>query len=89
MGVSISIRPGSVMRSKGEPVTITPGMRSRAASILTTMFGQSPFEIHKEDLPSLESMALGASLYVVDENMWQQIIDMVNEHDVVTMALEY
>lgn len=90
MGVSIQMRPGTIMRSKGEPISITPGLRSRAAEILRSNFGSSPMEIDQDSASLLETLAAGASVYVGnDRNMWQQILTAVEEHNCVVVSLEY
>jgi hypothetical protein len=90
MGVSISMRPGSIMRSKGDPIDITPGWRSQAAAILESAFGRSPMELGRDELPLLKSMAIGASVYASDDdNMWCKLMAAVEEHTIITVALEY
>ena len=90
MGVSIMMRAGTVMRSKGEPKDITPGRRSHAASILRSMFGEAPFEIDEDSLHDLRRMSQAASVYTQDsDNMWLTIKEAVEEHHCVTIAMEY
>ena len=90
MGVSITMRPGTVMRSKGGPVDITPGLRSRAATILRTYWGDSPMEINRDDLDTLAKLANGASVYASeDDNIWLKIMSAVNEHDACVIQMEY
>jgi hypothetical protein len=88
MGVSISMRGGTVMRSKSEPVDITPGLRSRAASVLEAYFGSSPMEIDQDHLRTLETLADGAAVYETN-NIWRTIIAGVRDYECVTIALEW
>jgi hypothetical protein len=89
MGVSIKMRPGTIMRSKGEPISITPGLRSRAAELLRVNFGSSPMEIDQDSEPLLETLSAGASIYTGEDNMWQKILTAVQEHNCVVVSLEY
>ena len=90
MGVSIRMRPGTVMRSKGDEVTITPGARSKAAQILRERFGSSPMEIDGDYQEALELLAEGASVYCGAElNMWQQMLNAVRDHGCIVVSLEY
>jgi hypothetical protein len=74
MGVSISMRPGTIMRSRGEPMDITPGSRSKGAGLLERFWGPSPCEIDRGALPLLESLDAGASLYLLGEDsFWRKI----------------
>lgn len=90
MGVSISMRPGSIMRSLGKERSITPGWRSQAAKVLREYFGDFPMEIHAEDLETLRRMESAASVYTRDEeNIWKIIADEIKDHSVVTLNAEY
>lgn len=91
MGVSIQMRPGSIARSMGDLVNITPGWRSQAASVMRDMFSDFPLELHAtSDLQTLQHMAKGASVYTSDkENMWRILADAVIEYGVVTVVAEY
>jgi hypothetical protein len=91
VGVSILMTPGPVGRNHGKQLNITPGFRSAAATALRTYFGEAPFTIVEADLSTLEMLACGASVYVMEakENMWAQIADAVREHSAVTIVMEY
>ena len=90
MGVSISMRPGSIARSKGDLVSITPGWRSQAAKVMREHFGEFPLELHTDDISTLRKMEAGASLYTHDpENFWKTLADAVCDNDVVTVVAEY
>ncbi len=90
MGVSILMRPGTIMRSKGTPKVITPGSRSRAAAVLQEVFGQCPLELDDDCLAALTQMAAAASVYTQDQdNMWLAIQQAVTDHHCVTITLEY
>lgn len=90
MGVSVFMRPGSIMRSMGEPVNITPGMRSQFVSVLEEQFGHCPMELHQDDGYRLGIMAAAASVYASsDKNAWQMLSDALAEHGVVTVTAEY
>lgn len=90
MGVSISMRPGSVMRSMGGIQDITPGWRSQAAKVLRDYFGDFPMEIHAADLELLRRMEAAASVYTSDEeNIWKKIADEICDYSVVTLTAEY
>ena len=84
------MRPGSIMRSKGVPVDITPGARSKAVELLRAYFGDFPMEIHSDDLENLRRMESAASIYVSDEdNIWKKLADVIKEHSIVTVIAEY
>ena len=91
MGVSILMTPGPVGRNHGQQLDITPGFRSRAAAALRTHFGEAPFTVVEADLSTLDMLACGASIYVMDDkdNMWMQIAGAVREHSAVTIVTEY
>ena len=90
MGVSISMRPGTIMRSKGGPIDITPGWRSQAAMILQERYGQCPCEINADDLYELEWAARASSVHSSDsENFWKKIVDAVREHHSVVIDTQY
>lgn len=90
MGVSIEMRPGTIMRSKGDVIRITPGLRSRGAAALRRYFGESPMEIDTDHIALLEMLAQGAAVYVHDEdNMFLKIKMGVEGHGCVVVKLEY
>lgn len=91
MGVSILMTPGPIGRNHGKQVNIEPGFRSRAAAALRETFGEAPVCVVESDLPTLEVLARGASVYVLTpkDNMWEQIIEAVREHSAVTIVMEY
>ena len=90
MGVSILMRPGTIMRSKGDPVNITQGFRSRAASVIRGYFGESPCEIDRDHLDTLRKLEAGASIYTNEgDNIWAKIGAAVHEHDCVVIVMEY
>jgi hypothetical protein len=90
MGVSISMRPGTVGRSLGVLVNITPGWRSQAASVLRNRFSGFPMELTAvQDLSMVQAMGDGASVYTRDEeNIWKIIAEAMVEHGVVTLIAE-
>lgn len=90
MGVSIEMRPGTVMRSKGAPVDVTPGMRSKAAKLIQERFGKSPCELDRDHIEALRAMADGASIYMDDdENIWLRMLKGIEEHDCIVVSLNY
>ena len=91
MGVSIMMTPGPVGHNHGKQVSITPGFRSSAAKALRESFGEAPFTLVESDLDLLDTLARGASIYVMGdkENMWSQIADAIREHSAVTIVMEY
>lgn len=88
MGVSILMTPGPIGRNHGKQVSITPVFRSRGAAALRETFGEAPICLVESDLPTLELLARGASVYEAD-NMWKQIAEAVSEHSAVTIVMEY
>lgn len=91
MGVSIKMTPGPVGRNFGEQVSITPGWRSQAASILRSHFGEAPFTlVADQDIGVIQLMYEGASVYAADkENMWSKIAEALREHGSVTITMDY
>lgn len=90
MGVSIVMRPGTIMRSKGKPEDITPGFRSAAASVLRDMFGETPFEVNRDDLERLTWMRRACTVYTLDEpNFWGRIEQAVEAFDSVVIDFSY
>jgi hypothetical protein len=91
MGVSVEMRPGTLKRSKGEPVDITPGRRSHfVMGIMVPVFGPSPIELTRDDLPNLELLALGESLHVhKNDSTFDKIITCVKENDACCLFFEW
>jgi len=91
MGVSIFLRPGTIMRPTGEPVNITPGLRSQFATQVRWMFGNFPIEMFRDGHhESLMDMARAASVYTTDDdNVWLKLAMAVDANGVVTLFAEY
>ena len=90
MGVSIWLRAGTIATPKGKEKSITPGWRSKAVDILSSRYGESPWEFGLDDLCDFENKALGASLYTLDkDNFWGLIATEIEENGVVTVGTEY
>lgn len=89
MGVNIMMRPGTIMRSKGEPICITPGFRSKAAGQIERLFGSTPCEINRDDLYKLELLETGESLHLNEGGFWHSIRVAVETYDSVVIDLEY
>lgn len=91
MGVSILMTPGIVGRNFGKQVDITPGWRSKAAEVLRDHWGDTPMQLlASHDLSTLQLLAAGASVYSSDEaNIWIKIAAALDEHNTVTIVLEY
>jgi hypothetical protein len=91
MGCRIWIRPGSIKTPKGEPIDITPGLRSLAASVIEHVFGPFPCEIFESDFGvQLDLMASAASVFTRDEeNIWKVMHRAIMDHHVITVGVEY
>lgn len=90
MGVSIKMTPGPIGRNFGDQVNITPGWRSEASSRIRAEFGDFPLTLTANDLPKLDVMGAGASVYAKnEENIWRIIASAVVEHGSVTITAEY
>ena len=92
MGVAIMMTPGPAGRNFGKQINITPGWRSRAATIIRDRFGPSPCVIvdNCNDVELLRTLADGERLHVSDaENFWKKVADAVEEHGAVTIVMEY
>ena len=90
MGVSVFMRPGSIMRSMGEPVNITPGCRSQFVDMFRQHFGDFPAELHQDDVWKLELMAAAASVYAdAAGNVWMLLFAAVHTYNIVTVTAEY
>ena len=90
MGVSLTIKPGTLRKPFGEEQIITPGTRSVAYGILDKMFGKPPWEFSKDDQEDFMLLSIGASLYTQEnDNFWMKISNAIEEYGVVTLWAEF
>ena len=90
MGVSLIMKVRTGHRCYARPVNITPGWRSRCEQVLRERFGEPPHRLDQDDMPIIEALADGASVYTSDDdNVWRTIARALDEHHGVEIEAEY